>query len=555
MTAAPTGRLAGLAIGGAAALFLLAVAAIRLDAQGVYYDEVHQAAGAFAYVGKPPEFFCAAALAGVPVLTVPYQGTLKTAVYGLWMRLSGAGFELTTWRWLGMLLAAAGIVAFSVLAAPSLPAGRLAVFCLLVVSDVTALLGCRNDYGPFAVGLLLRLLLLGAWLARPAGAPRSPSNSFALALLAGQLIYEKLHYVVLLLPLSLIVLGEPERRGRAHRAAALAGVAVGTLPLAIVNLASLAARGELVSLHAVRLDAAPSAGGLLRDVVATLSLGAGHQLRRHILGDEWPLWATMLELLPATGLLAWAALRAWTQRRTPAGRRLAVLVASVVTFPVLLSALPRVVWVQHWLVSTPLLALAAVLAIGRPEAGAHVPRGLAAARAAMAAWLAVRAALLGAAAVSLSAGHASHRWDPSLTRFAAFAAARSDRAAVVGADWGVAVQAYCFADGAPGFAFEPFWSSDWQRALDDVRSRAGSRAVYVALLRPPFGVAPERTRAILAAFEDRSLWQEAPVEEEIACLSAVAVRKFTRMPARADDLDRVALPRERRSTLAGTQRR
>lgn len=340
MTAAPTGRLAALGIGVASALLLLAVAGIRLDAQGVYYDEVHQAAGTFAYVGTPPEFFCAAAVAGVPVLTVPYQGALKTAVYGLWMRLTGAGFELVTWRWLGILLVAAGIIAFAVLAAPSLSPWQLVAFCLLVASDVTVLLGSRHDYGPFAVGLLLRLLLLGAWLTRPAGAPRSPANSFVLALLVGQLVYEKLHYVVLLLPLSLIVLGEPERRGRAHRAAALAGLAVGTLPLAIVNLVSLAARGELVSLHGVRLDAAPSVGGLLRDVVATLSLGAGHQLRRFILGDEWPLWATLLELLPAAGLLAWAALRAWTLRNTPSGRRLAVLVVSAVTFPVLLFGLP-----------------------------------------------------------------------------------------------------------------------------------------------------------------------------------------------------------------------
>ena len=426
-------------------------------------------------------------------------------------------------------------------------------FCLLVASDVTVLLGSRHDYGPFAVGLMLRLLLLGAWLARPAGAPRSPANSFVLGLLVGQLVYEKLHYVVLLLPLSLIVLGEPVRRGRAHRAAALAGLAVGTLPLAIVNLVSLAARGELVSLHGVRLDAAPSVGGLLRDVVATLSLGAGHQLRRFILGDKWPLWATLLELLPAAGLLAWAALRAWTLRNTPAGRRLTVLVVSAVTFPLLLHALPRTVWVQHWLASTPLLAMAAVLATGRAGPGARVPRGLAAARLALAAWLAVRAVLVGTAAASLAAGHASARFDPSLSRFAAFLAARSDRAVVVGADWGVAVQAYCFAGGAPGFAFEPFWGDDWQVRLDDIRARAGGRVVYVAVLRPPFGVAPERTRSILAAFADRSRWREAPVEAEIADLVTVTVRKYTRAPGEPQDSDRAALAPGRRALLGGTR--
>jgi hypothetical protein len=65
-------------------------------------------------------------------------------------------------------------------------------------------------------------------------------------------------------------------------------------------------------------------------------------------------------------------------RATPVGRRLAVLVTSVVAFPFLLHALPRVVWVQHWVVGTPLLALAAVLATDRPAPGSRAPRGIAA---------------------------------------------------------------------------------------------------------------------------------------------------------------------------------
>lgn len=208
---------------------------------------------------------------------------------------------------------------------------------------------------------------------------------------------------------------------------------------------------------------------------------------------------------------------------------------------------------QHWLIVTPLVALAAALAAGRPGPGARVPRGLAAARLALAAWLAVRAVLVGTAAASLAAGHASARFDPSLTRFAAFLAARSDRAVVVGADWGVAVQAYCFAGGAPGFAFEPFWGDDWQVRLDDIRARVGGRVVYVAVLRPPFGVAPERTRSILAAFADRSRWREAPVEAEIADLAAVTVRKFTKAPGEPEDIDRAALASGQRAPLGETR--
>jgi len=521
-------RLAALAISCAAAALFLAAGNLRLDAQGAYYDEVEQAAASFAILGSPPAMFCAATIAGVPVLNVSYQGAQKSILYGLYLRLTGRGFSLASWRRLGLALAAAGIVGFALLAAPSLAPCQLAAFSLLVATDVSLLLGSRHDYGPVAMALLLRLLFLGAWLARPAGAPRAPANSFVLALLVGQAIHEKLHAFVLLLPLALIVLGEPERRHPRHRLAALAGLAAGMLPLAVVNLVSLAARGELVSLHGVQFGAAHSLVGLTRVVAASLSLGAGHQYRRLILGDAWPLWATLPELLLAAGLLAWTAWRARALRGTPLGRRLAVLVASAVAFPCLLYALPRVIWVHHWLVGTPLLALAVVMALGPGGSGrSHPEPGAAVAHGAVGAWLGVRAVLLGTAVASLAAGHASHRWDPSLTRFAAFTATRRERVLVVGADWGVAVQAHCFADGAPGFAFEPFWTADWQADLERVREAAGSREVYVARLRPPFDYHPERTRAILDAFADHARWRAQPLEPELASLAAVEVRKYS----------------------------
>ena len=41
----------------APALLFIALATVRLDAQGLYYDEVHQATGAFGYLRSVTRFF------------------------------------------------------------------------------------------------------------------------------------------------------------------------------------------------------------------------------------------------------------------------------------------------------------------------------------------------------------------------------------------------------------------------------------------------------------------------------------------------------------------
>ena len=59
------------------AVIFLWLSTVRLDAQGLYYDELHQAAGAFAYLGSPPEYFALFTIHGIPLLNMPYSGAIK----------------------------------------------------------------------------------------------------------------------------------------------------------------------------------------------------------------------------------------------------------------------------------------------------------------------------------------------------------------------------------------------------------------------------------------------------------------------------------------------
>src|SRR5262245_16814444 len=152
----------GLALLSAAVFFWLAT--VRLDAQGLYYDELHQATGAFTYLGSPPDYFALFPVYGIPLLNMPYSGAIKTAVYGLYLRLVNPEFSVLSWRLVGISFVVVGLVAFVLLAHPSLSLVPLAIVQGLLLSDATVLLSVRHDWGPVAMALALRLVLVGMWL-------------------------------------------------------------------------------------------------------------------------------------------------------------------------------------------------------------------------------------------------------------------------------------------------------------------------------------------------------------------------------------------------------
>src|SRR5512132_4167100 len=84
------------------AMVFLWLATVRLDAQGLYYDELHQAAGAFTYLGSPPEYFALFTVRGIPLLNMHYSGAIKTAVYGLYLRFVRPEFSVLSWRLVGI---------------------------------------------------------------------------------------------------------------------------------------------------------------------------------------------------------------------------------------------------------------------------------------------------------------------------------------------------------------------------------------------------------------------------------------------------------------------
>lgn len=484
-----------------AALFVC-LAGYRLAAPGLYYDEAHQVPAVFAWQGGPPGHFCRALIGGVPWLTMPYSGAIKPALFALVLDVSGAPFSIVAWRWFGVVLVAAGwIWCATVLGARWGPGGQLA-FVALWLSDATVLLTTRHDWGPTALALALRCAFLAVWLRADRVSARA---AFALGLVAGVALFEKLSSVVLLGPLLIALLGQPRRQV----ALGLLGVAVGASPLALVNVTTWG-RGEgLISLAALTETAARS--GWLAVTGGYLSLGRGDWVRGWILGapPSFPLAGAEAVLMAAAMLLACA-------RRE--SRRVALAYVAVGLGLVLL---PRRTQAHHWIAGTPFQYAALAIAVATGGRAGTAARWL------LALLLLLRLPVVVDTAAAIAATRTSPRFDPAPTRVAAFLAGREE-ALVVAATWGIANQIIACAAGRPGAVYEPIYGDDDVDAFRDVLARSDRTILYAVTVPSVAHLFPARTARVLAAIASDHRWREVAVDAELPATPLVRVRKFVR---------------------------
>jgi hypothetical protein len=516
---------------GGAALYL-ALATPGITAQGLQYDEVHQATAAFAFARPVPGASGPQALFGLPALNMPYSGAIKSGLYGTWMRLTGRSFGVRSWRVFGCLLAAAGIaVAVASFAREVSPVAAI-LLAVLLATDGTVLLATRHDWGPAALALALRLALVAAWL-RAWGRDRvAGGQAFLVGCLLGVALFEKVTAVVLLVPLAAaIALDWPRWRTRALGWAAL-GAAVGSVLLIVLNVRSWAETRSFVSLSAFVSPAErPPLGEFLHTY---FGLGLGSELREWMLGDGTPDWARRAEpAFLALSSLALVAAAVAAPRPSRAVRAAGVFAVLHVLVGLVVLLLPAPTWVHHWVIGTPFQyagqALgAAALATKEPPSGASrriLAWGFAPIVLSL---LVLRIPGIVSLERALDAGHASLAWDPSYTRFASFVARQPAGTALVAAEWGLANQVVCMSgDRVP--VTEPFW--DYRGQADLRRAVEKWPRFYLAALRPNLEQ-PGQARRLLEDARALDGYREVPVEDEVASLPAVQAWKFERRDAR-----------------------
>jgi hypothetical protein len=513
-------------LGLVAALLFAWLASPNLEAQGPQYDELHQAVGAFTWLGAPPAPVFCLDFHGICVMNMTYSAAIKTNLYGAWLRASGRKFDLGDWRWSGILAIAGSLVLFAVLTRAALRPAALAVCLALIVTDGTLLLLGRFDWGPVALAFALRLGMLALWLRGESADPVSPANTFWLAALAGLGVFEKLSSAVVVPALVVLLLVSARRPTRRHALAFVVGLGGGLLPLALVNVGWLVRGGDIISLRGIAHSARTAPWDLWRE---TLALGHGGRAREMIFGLTSGRPQIFLEmgflavLILGIGLVAWMQHRAGTLRAAGAA-----LVAYLVAGSAL-CALPRLTWAHHWLLATPFQYVAVALAVQALTllaAKERVWRGAAVALiCVLGAWLAVRTVGVASLARALRGSAVTENWDPSLARLGEFAADRADEALFVATGWGVGTQILCYGNGQSRLVEEPFWDDRGAEQLRGILHRSGKRTVYLVRLRSDSDANGLAARIEADLLKDPD-WVAAPVEPETEAWKGAILRKF-----------------------------
>jgi hypothetical protein len=517
------------------AVLFITFISIHITGQGLYYDEIHQAAGAFAYKGMPPYInFADLVIRGIPVMNMSYSGAIKTAIYGLYLKYLRANFTVTSWRLLGILFVITGVMLFCVIGGSGLSAGELLVFMALLLTDLTVVLSTRHDWGPTALGLLFRLILIATWIHGETGNFTSAGNTFLLGSVVGIAIFEKLSSVVLIVPLILILVLSRGRRSVRHGLACIAGLTVGGMPLILANMATLLTNRSLISLNGVIVQHKLTFYGFVEYFYEYLSLGGGNILSGWILGKPRMMSGYVdVSLISALILL----IAVIDIRYSKVNKFLAtsgIMLLCYGTVGIALYLFPRPTLVHHWIIGTPFQYAAIAFALmgifdqnGQIRLG---PKFLRITFICIVGCLLI-SRLLGMISVGKSFLHddASITWDPSLTEIGYFAARQSNESFFIAADWGVGTQIYCLGNGQTRLVYELFWNYKGPAEIGHVIEITGKKNLYVVVKKPESGLNPCVTSHILRDVEKLRGWKEVPIEKEIAELKAVQVRKWVRM--------------------------
>ena len=520
----------------AAAAIFMCVAGINLSSQGLYYDELHQATGTFAYIGKPPSNFSSFTVYNIPVLNMRYSGAIKTAIYGLYLKISTARFTVKSWRILGILFVSMGIIIFSLFASESLPAWGCLMFFMFFLTDVNMLLSTRHDYGPVALSLMLRLTIITLWIYLQIKQPaRHRIIAFCIGFLTGFAIFEKLSSIVLLFPLFFFIAMDKPRITFRRLKAYCAGFLTGVLPLFLINLYTYATTSSLISLEDVQQQ--DKYFRLIDYAFHYLTLGNGSIVEETILGtgdieSAYYSIGNAVELLFIFLLmiLSICAIKRYYYQNTYFRLSLACWL-SYFSIGIGLHLLPNATSIHHWILGTPFHYIAIVLSLigichlpSPPWSGTSIYRGFFIISVLF--FFVFRITTLVSVEQSLIQGKASPKWSPELTRMGLFASRKQDVAAFVAADWGVATQIICLSNGNPNLVYELYADYKGPQQLRNVIHNSGKKIFYLVHPVPLSGVNLNNSGRIIEDISHLNELNEVSVETSMENLKTLRIRKF-----------------------------
>ena len=479
-----------------------------------------------------PFQFTSLSFRNIPIMNMTYSGALKTAIYGLYLKITGKSFGVISWRLVGILFVSIGILIFSLITKKKLYLFGLLIFYILFTTDVTVLLATRHDWGPVALALFFRLLFIAIWIRGELSQPIPVNSTFWLAFLVGISIFEKLSSAVLIIPLIIIMLFSPERRNSRHILGALLGSFLGILPLIFANTISIYKNGNFISLVYSASNKVYSIRAFFNILTQYLSLGSGELVQNFILGHTQHL-SSILELFLLSLTLTLVVVGFIRARFIPKLFKMSgIMLMCYFGIVIGLYLLPHETWVHHWIIGTPFQYAAIGLFISGLKEN-NLFEGKTIYKYSTIFILGIfclfRLTDLYSLEKSLIRGDTSVVWDISYTQLAEFAVSKSDNSLFVAEDWGVANQIICFSNGRSDLVYQPDYPSlgGINSTIDYVRKYKPSE-IYLIFPIPPFFTDLEKRNQIVNTLE-KSLfpdWQVKPVESQVSNLRSIFLVKL-----------------------------
>ncbi len=517
-----------------AVLIFILLSTPNLKAQGLYYDEAHQATASFAYIGRPAYQWTTLTISGIPVLNMSYSGAIKSAIYGLQMKILSRPFSVKSWRLLGIAFVSFGLLLFGWITRQSLSWKNALIFYGLFLSDTTLLLTTRHDWGPTALALALRLILIATILQDQERSQPRLRTMFLIGLLIGFSTFEKLNNFLLLIPVLLIFFTNAAcRKNPRQWLALMIGGVTGGLPLLLANIYTLIKNGQFISLAFTPNAHVITAQSFVDFIYNFLALGSGNQARSFILGSATPsLSSAEATVMVATLLIS----SVWVIQRWKASsqaRVAGVLLGGYFLIGICLPALPMTTWIHHWVMATPFQYAAIALAIPAIFSDHQIPSPTklftqkTIITLLILLFSVIRFTGLIKTEASLIHGDYSNKWNPSLTEAAQFAADHRSGSIFISANWGIAAQIFCISNGNGNDFYIPIWQINNMDSLQEIFTNSPKNIAYIYFYTPNGSISNDQQLVLNQLISSLNFsWRLQPVEETIGQLNNIKIIKL-----------------------------
>lgn len=511
------------------AIIFLFISTLKLDAQGLYYDELNFAPPALTFKGINADYSIFSSIKGLPIFINSYQGAVMSYPYGLYLKYFNQNFSVISWRLWGILIWTVSIFIFSLLSAKFLKPYQLAIFLAFLLTDNSVTLAIRFNYGPVLIPLISTLIIILAATKIFKGEQLRFYELFVLGFSIGLGIYAKLSSLPLLLPLVLLMIFMFINKRIKNKTILmiLSGLITGALPVIYFNIKSLILDHNFFSLISTEVNHSFGRQDFINKTYSFFVSATGNGISSHILGTAYPVFHEFQEIFFIFFFSIFLIVSAVTFYKKIELLPIFSYESFLLIF-LIMYLFPMNTSVRHTIIAVPFLYLALatfweILDKNISEGKKYLKRSFSLL---IIIWLIMRLFNTYQLTQNLYQGKYSLSWHPEYTKIAQFAGTKIKDSIFVTADWGFTHQLFLFTGVKENTIYEPFWDyTDKNQFFNSIKG-SGKQFLYLIYHKYKTPIKPEVTRKIINDINKANFLEKRQIEDEISKFEVIEVKKF-----------------------------